>query len=505
MLALALLAQVLVGASVHAAASIDRSTPRQTVAGFKRAAESGDVETAARYLELKGRPGPSTRELVEQLAEVLKWRTPDDNSSLDDTPAGDPGDGEDIERIATVEAGGEPVPITLVRARRDDASVWLFSAATLARVPELVEPGDAATWVSRVIPERWRETRLFGLWSWQWFGLVLAIAVGLPVGYGIGRLTTSLLRRLAVSTPLAWDDAIVEATRAGTRFAFAWGLMSLLATSLELPLWLAPWVKIASRTPLILVGGWLVRQALSAITTLYLERTQDDVEVDARGLRTQIVILRRLVTLAIALVTAAVVLMQFEVVRTVGWSLLASAGVAGVALGFAAQKSLGDVIAGLQLSMTQPIRLGDAVVLQGQWGQVEEITLTYVRVKLYDERRMIVPTTVFLHEIFENWSMPGDGMIGLVELAVDPTAPVPELRAELERLATAHPAHDGRECVLQLLEVDERRALLRARVSTGEVDKTFQMRCDLREAMLDFLQKLDAGRYLARQRWQSID
>jgi small-conductance mechanosensitive channel len=136
---------------------------------------------------------------------------------------------------------------------------------------------------------------------------------------------------------------------------------------------------------------------------------------------------------------------------------------------------------------------------------VEEIALTYVRLKLFDERRMIVPTGVFLTQIFENWSAAGDGMVGLIELAVDPRAPVAKLRAELERLAAEHPVHDGRECKLQVTDLNEHRALLRARVSTNEVSRTFDLRCDLREAMMDYLQRLDGGRHLARQRWERVE
>ena len=118
---------------------------------------------------------------------------------------------------------------------------------------------------------------------------------------------------------------------------------------------------------------------------------------------------------------------------------------------------------------------------------------------------MVVPVEKFLTEIFENWSKPGDAMIGVVFLSVDPTAPVATIRAELERLAAEHPDHDGRECLLQVTDADERRMLLRCRVSTGDITRAFPMRCDLREGLMDFLQNLDGGRYLPRQRWEQVD
>jgi small-conductance mechanosensitive channel len=261
------------------------------------------------------------------------------------------------------------------------------------------------------------------------------------------------------------------------------------------------WVAI----PIIVATGWAVMRAVRAVIDVQMVDVDVEEEMRARAVRTHLVILRRLASISIGFVTIAVALMRFELVRDLGVSLLASAGVAGVALGFAAQKSLGAVVAGLQLSIAQPVRLGDAIVWQGQWGTVEEITLTWVRLKLNDERRLIVPVDKFLTEAFENWSMPGTELIGLIEFPVDPTVPVDDLRAELHRLAEGHSAHDGRECLLQVIDLNERAAMVRARVSTSDVSRAFAMRCELREALMEYLRTRDEGRYLARQRWQDVE
>jgi MscS family membrane protein len=148
--------------------AIDRSTPQQTVAGFLRAAEEEDTKTAARYLELDGRrSSKQTQEIVQQLAEVLRWRVWIDPTSLSDVPEGDSSDGVEIERIASVEVDGERVPVTLTHTQRDDSEVWLFSAVTLGRLPEMAAPEGASSWISRLVPEAWRATRIVGLWSWQ--------------------------------------------------------------------------------------------------------------------------------------------------------------------------------------------------------------------------------------------------------------------------------------------------------------------------------------------------
>jgi small-conductance mechanosensitive channel len=424
-----------------------------------------------------------------------------DLRALSDVPEGTSEDGAELERVALVEVNGSEIPIALTRSKRHGSQVWLFSSATVARIPELYGAMGTSGWFVPLLPQALQTKRVFDLWAWQWLGIVIALCVGFPLGHTAGRAAMSLVRRLASRTDAKWDEAVVRATTGTVRFAFGWLAFGLTLTSLNLPGRWSIIVRILVATPLVLASGWFLVTAARAVTALYLEDLENDQEEETtRGLRTQIVILRRLATGAVALVTLAVALMQFDVVRNVGWSLLASAGVAGVALGFAAQKSLGAIVAGLQLSMTKPVRLGDAIIVQGQFGTVEEIALTYVRVKTWDERRLIVPIEKFLTEAFENWSQPGDGMIGIVELSVDPSAPVAVIREKLEALAAAHPDHDARHCRLQVIDVNEQRALLRASLSTGDVDRCFDMRCEIREKLMEFVQDLEGGRYLPHRR-----
>lgn len=489
------------------APNVDRSTPRQTVTGFLHAVERGDLGRATQYLELRGLQWRSQTpaEAAEQLALVLERRVWLQVSSISDHPEGNDDDGADVERIAAVEVGDRTLPITLVRTRRGADDVWLFSATTVGQIPELAEALGTTSWLVDLMPDDFARKRFGGLWIWQWIGLAIAVAAGLPLGYLVARLLLALLGRFARRTPARWDEALVVAARGPLRFSLGWIVMGSMATSLDLPPSIARPLQVAVTTPLIVATGWFLVRVIRVSTAEYLRNVPDDQELNTRGLRTQIVILRKIGSVVVGLITLSVALMQFDVVRSVGWSLLASAGVAGVAIGFAAQKSLGAVVAGLQLSITQPIRLGDAVIIQGEWGEVEEITITYVRLRLWDERRLVVPIDKFLTEAFENWSKPGDSLIGIIELAVDPTAPIPRLRAELERLAAEHPAHDGRVCLLQVIDLSERRALLRARVSTSQIDQTFAMRCDIREQLMAFLQGLDGGRYLARGRYERVE
>lgn len=489
-----------------AALALDRTTPRQTVAGFTHWVSEGRLDVAIRYLDLRGMRWDrlTPEQAARQLHDVLVRRVGVHLEAISDIPEGMPDDGAEVERIATVELDGAPIAISLERVRLGSSSEWLFSRATVARIPELVRTTRTQSWIEPLLPESVRTAQMGPLWTWQWLGLLLALLLGYPLGYVLGAGLVSLLRRLAQRTPTSWDDAVVASSRRPLRFAAGWLSAGLLAKSMALPAHTASVVHFAVTTPLIVAVGWALIAAVRGVTEAYLHDLPDDREMNTRGLRTQVVLLRKLGSVAVGLVTLAIVLMQFDVVRDVGWSMLASAGVAGVALGIGAQKPLGAVIAGLQIAITQPIRLGDAIIFQGQWGEVEEIALTYVRIKLWDERRLVVPIEKFLTDPFENWSKPGTEMIGIVEIAVDPTTPIATLRAALEQLAADHPAHDGRECQLQVVDVNEHRALLRARVSTSEVGETFAMRCDLREQLMSYLQELDDGRYLPRQRWQAV-
>lgn len=501
------LCAVLPTVSPRAAAAVDRSTPRQTVGGFLRAAEGQDLASARRFLDRRTRLPPETTwdDVIEGLEVALQLRMLLDLDDVSDVPEGDPADGEASERIGIIELDGVQLPITLERVRRGGDEVWLFSSHTLQALPELGAPPDSTNIFVRLTPKAWRERQMFGLWGWQWLGLAIATLLGLPAGYVLGRVVAGTARRVARRTPSRWDDAIIAETSSTLRFVFAWATFAIAIESLELPIVLKQWVDIVATTPLILATGWMLRSVVWAITGVYLERTQDDSELDKRGLRTQINILRRLSTVSVVLITGSLVLLQFDVVRSVGVSLLASAGVAGVVVGFAAKESMTNVIAGLQLSISQTVRLGDSVVIEGQWGMVDEVALTYVRIKLFDDRHLVVPVANMVNNSFENWSSPPDGLIGIIDFAVDPTMPIEALREEVERVARAHPHHDGRELKLQLLELDERRAWVRARVSADDVSNIFQMRCDVRESLMGFLQRYDDGRCLPHHRLERLE
>ncbi len=209
----------------------------------------------------------------------------------------------------------------------------------------------------------------------------------------------------------------------------------------------------------------------------------------ARRVHTQAVILRRISGVLIGLVAAAVMLTTFPSVRTLGASLLASAGIAGIVIGLAAQQALGNLLAGVQIALTEPIRLDDVVVLEGEYGRIDEITFTYVVVALWDDRRLILPISYFTTTPFENWTRSRSQITGAVHLHLDHAVPMADLRDELRRLLEASPLWDGRQCGLQMVESHPHTVEVRALVSARDAPDAWDLRCEVREALLAFLRE----------------
>jgi small-conductance mechanosensitive channel len=185
----------------------------------------------------------------------------------------------------------------------------------------------------------------------------------------------------------------------------------------------------------------------------------------------------------------ASVLMTFPTVRQLGATLLASAGVLGIVAGIAAKPVFGNLIAGLQIALAQPIRLDDVVIVEGEWGRIEEITSTYVVVRIWDERRMVVPLVWFIENPFQNWTRSSAQLIGSVFLWLDYRTPMEALRAELQRICDTDPRWDGRVCIAQVTETDNRSMQVRCLVSSGNSGDAFDLRCAVRERLIDFLQR----------------
>jgi small-conductance mechanosensitive channel len=182
-------------------------------------------------------------------------------------------------------------------------------------------------------------------------------------------------------------------------------------------------------------------------------------------------------------------LMTFPKVQQLGTTILASAGIIGIVVGMAAQRTIGNFIAGLQIAFTQPIRLDDVVIVENEWGRIEEITLTYVVVKIWDLRRLIVPITYFIEKPFQNWTRTSADILGTVYIYVDYTVPVDSIREQLQKILNESELWDKKVCVLQVTNATERTVELRALMSAPDASTAWSLRCQVREKLIDFIRE----------------
>jgi small-conductance mechanosensitive channel len=242
---------------------------------------------------------------------------------------------------------------------------------------------------------------------------------------------------------------------------------------------------------LVAAAAWLTTQLIAVAENAFMRHYDVTVpdNLRARRVRTQVRVLARVATLGVVMLALATMLLTFPEGRTLGASLLASAGIAGVLAGIAARSTVGNLIAGLQIAFAEPIRLDDAVVVEGEWGHVEEITLTYVIVRLWDRRRLVLPCSYFVENPIENWTRYSADIVGTVYLHVDYTTPVEEVRAEFERILETSTLWNRQTAVLQVVDTSERTMLLRALVSAANAPDSWDLRCEVRERLLAWLQR----------------
>ena len=239
----------------------------------------------------------------------------------------------------------------------------------------------------------------------------------------------------------------------------------------------------------IAAGAWLFARTALVVQETALRRYDLSVKDNLRGrrLHTQVIVIRRVAVAVVFLAAFAGMLMTFQSVRTLGASLLASAGILGAVAGLAAQSTLANVIAGMQLAFSDEIRIDDVVVVEDEWGRVEELTLTYVVVHLWDERRLVLPTTYFTQKPFQSWTRHEARVLGSVLLHVDYQLPVEPVREELRRILADSPLWDQRDWVLQVVDTTPTTMVVRALMSSADAPTSWDLRCEVREKLLAFL------------------
>ena len=295
----------------------------------------------------------------------------------------------------------------------------------------------------------------------------------------------AILRRLARASESTLDDVVVETVRRPLRWAAI--AFAITAAAENDALVGRGWDLFAKfLTPAVI--GWVAYAVVRGLARGYEAQIGEaDDPVAQRGRLTRIAILSRTVKVGIIIITVSLIMLNIPGVRDVGTTMLASAGLAALAVGAAAQPALKSLIAGLQMAITQPLRIGDLVKVDDQAGRVEEIRMSFVTVRTWDERVLVVPTMRFLDESFENWSRVDEKLTGPVMLNLDPIADIEPIRAEFERYVQAHPLWDGRNLQLLMTEAHPESVELRLSMSAETIGDLWTLRCAVREHMLGWL------------------
>jgi small-conductance mechanosensitive channel len=487
---------------------LDRQTPRRTLQGFLKEGREGDFRVAASYLDLRGisdaqrdRRGP---ELAEQLAYVLARQVALDLAKIPDSPEGDPASVPPGTVVATtLYAGEQPVPIALARVHFPDGiDRWLIARSTVDAIPA-IDASYGPRPIGVHIPAPLTRDMYLGNEPWQWIGVVVAAILAVVLARAVAALLVRAASYFTQRTPTRADDLFVESARRPLRMILGALAFRALVDPLQLSRDVLSIGEHVTYTLLVIGVAWLGLRSLGVATLWLDEQAARDGVAALRGrqMRTQAVLLRRVASVVVAFITGAFVLIQFEFVRSVGVSLLASAGVASVVVGLAAQRSLAAIIGGVQFSFAQPVRMGDQVVVEGEFGELEEINLTYAVVRLWDKRRLVLPITYFLDKPFQNWTRGATELLGTVLLKVDFAIPVEAVRAELARICDADPLWDRLSCSLQVVELEAASVSLRAVVSASDASRLWDLRCNVRERLLAYLRSQGNGRYVARGRF----
>lgn len=327
-------------------------------------------------------------------------------------------------------------------------------------------------------------------WLPSWATAIALLLIAILVALMVHRLLYGALRRAAASRALLWRS-LVARTERPARFAIV--TAALGAGARIAPLTPGEASALAHFLLICFIGllGWMAVTALHIWSTLYLRRFKLDSEDNllARKHVTQSRILERVGNVTIVIVTVSAALMTFQPVRQYGVSLLASAGAAGIVAGLALQPVLKNLFAGIQLAVTQPIRIDDALIVEGEWGNVEEITSTYVVLKIWDWRRLILPLSYFIEHPFENWTRESASLIGSVLVYVDYSVSVQAVREEAERIAAASELWDRQVINVAVTDFKEQTMEIRILASASNAGRTFDLRCEIREKIIDFIQR----------------
>ena len=508
-----LLANALCNAQGEPKANLE--TPQASVEHFIEYARAEDFDRAALSLNMRLLRDLSPAQAAEQLYFVLTQELWIDWSSLPDRADGmldsgsiagsSPMVGKERSSIplGDIQANGRSVPIRVERVEDGNGEqVWQFSAQSVENIPLLyAEHGPG--WIDRNTPDWASERVMGGVAIWKIIMIVLTLIIA-PVA---GLLTARVLRWASTKTEkidltllkkFDWPISVVVAAFivfVVVEFGLSLpGVIATIADPIVLVLFVAALTFLLMRI-LNVVIDILAREAI--------HRFHEEGSESERRVLTQLTVARYTILLVTAFVGIGIVLLQLDMARTLGITLMSSAGVAAVIFGIAGHAVLGNLIAGLQIALTQPFKLGDTVFIEDNWGTIETMSYTYVIVNTWDHRRLVFPINYFINNWFENWSINKAYLVKPIYIQVDYRAPVDKIRDKFMELATNHERHDaenGDDPELLVVDTHDDDIVLRMTAGGAEVSDAWLMSCDLREQMIAFIRDLDGGAYLTRTR-----
>ena len=333
------------------------------------------------------------------------------------------------------------------------------------------------------------EQLLIGWLTWLWSGAILAVTILVAL---LGHyLVFAAAKRVTARTESRVDDLLIQHGRKPTRLIFP--LLGVFLILAALPIPLGPMGAIRHGIGLALIASvaWLIVRLLQVFDDLIAIKYRIEVEdnLAARRIQTQVRVLRRIGVVIVGIVTLSLMLMTFPQVLNVGAGIFASAGIVGIVIGMAARPALSNLLAGVQIALSEPIRLDDVVIVEGEWGRIEEIGLTYVVVCIWDLRRLVVPLSHFIERPFQNWTRTAANILGTVFVYADYTVAVEEVRQELHRILQSTDKWDGKVWNLQVTNTTEHTMELRGLMSAADSGTAWDLRCYVREKLILFLKE----------------
>jgi small-conductance mechanosensitive channel len=492
--------------------SLRLDTPRATLESFLAAIDAKDHARAAHALNLNAiepeQQAARAPDLALKLAFLLRRYDLIDWGDMPDQPDArvlpdvqqsvSPYSRRSVE-LGEIELDGRAVPISLQRFRTEDREpVWLFSPFAVERIDAIYadsRPGLLGRWM----PLQERLETVGQPSVWEWLAVAMLLAVSLALSFALYTVTRALAQRV----PRRWSLTVrkIALPLATVAAALAFRLATEHLVLLAGPI--ASNLDIASEVVALIAGAWLFLRTVDTVTLTLSERYVVPLaseNPENRRTKTTVYVARRVVLVVVALLSVGYILMKLGLFETFGLSLLASAGALGILVAIAARPLLGNMVAGLQIALTDPVRIGDVVVYDEHWATVEDISFAHTVLRTWTDTRLIVPHEDFLSRPFENWSKEGEAVRRIVKIPVDYRIDVDAVRRKVEEIVADDPRSTGEPPEVEMVEANADTVVLWVWISGTNAFTSWYLHNEVRERVVGFLKELEGGAYLPRRR-----